>query len=271
MNKLPYNVQEHYAIETKIAERLRNSTRNERLRLYQWAYDELYQKIPNHPLLSVSAEEKNNRIANEIKNMEVFLQPDSVYLEIGSGDCAIAAEVAKRVKQVYAIDVSKVVAKSFADLPNFELIITDGIKIPVAENSIDIAYSNQLMEHIHPEDEVLQLENVFRALKKGGSYFCITPNRLSGPHDISRNFDGVATGLHLKEYSVTEISELFKKIGFSNSKIYLRYSKFDLFLPIFPYKICEKFLDLLPHSFRKLLTFNKIVRFLLGVKIVATK
>ena len=61
---------------------------------------------------------------------------------------------------------------------NFELIISDGISIPVPAGSIDFAYSNQLMEHLHPDDAESQLENVFTALRPGGAYLCITPNRL---------------------------------------------------------------------------------------------
>ena len=38
------------------------------------------------------------------------------------------------------------------------------------------------------------LANLYRALKPGAVYVCITPNRLSGPHDISLYFDSVATG-----------------------------------------------------------------------------
>ena len=41
-----------------------------------------------------------------------------------------------------------------------------------------------------------------------GVYICITPNRVSGPHDVSRGFDEVATGFHMHEYTGREIRPL---------------------------------------------------------------
>ena len=267
-----YDRKAHYKIETEIATRLRNSTSAERTELYRWAYDSLYQRIPNHPMLSpVTEQEHQARIAKDRRNMEVFLRDDTVFLEVGAGNCEFAAEVAKKAKTVIALEVSGVIANQFDEIPNFRLILFDGINFPVPENSVDLAYSNQLMEHLHAEDAINQLSSIYRVLKPGGVYFCITPNRLSGPHDISRDFDGVATGLHLREYSVTEMAKILRECGFSKTKIYLRFFKFGAFIPIFPYKICEAAIDVLPHRVRKLLTFNKVFRFLLGVKIAGVK
>jgi len=263
-------IREHYEIEKQIAERLRSSTFAERKNLYTEAYDELFRRVPHHPLLNNYApSEKAKQIAKEVRSLQSFINKDTVYLEIGPGNCALAFEIAKQVKKVYAIDVSNEITKN-ADAPaNFELIISDGSDIPVQAESVDVAFSNQLMEHLHPDDSFAQLKNVFRALKAGGVYFCITPNRLSGPHDISRNFDAVAAGLHLKEYTMTELDALFRKVGFTKTRIFTGVS--NIFLPVLPYKIIEKLFDILPQSLRKLLTFNKIVRFLLGVKLVGTK
>lgn len=269
-NRTAAQVREHYEIEKQIAGRLRNSTAEERKNLYTEAYDELFQKVPHHPLLNnYSPAEKQKQIEKEVLSLQPFVDENCIYLEIGPGDCALAFEVAKQVKKVYAIDVSSEITKNTGAPENFELILSDGSSVPLAAESVDVAFSNQLMEHLHPDDSFRQLQNVFRALKKDGVYFCITPNRLSGPHDVSRNFDAAATGLHLKEYTVTELDRIFRKVGFSKTKIYLGVS--GIFLPVFPYKIIEKLLDMLPQRARKLLTFNKIVRFLLGVKLVGTK
>jgi len=269
-NRTAAQIREHYEIEKQIAERLRSSTFAERKNLYTEAYDELFRRVPHHPLLNnYSPEAKARQIAKEVRSLQSFINENTIYLEIGPGDCTLAFEIAKQVKKVYAIDVSNEITKTENAPANFELIISDGSDIPVPPESVDVAFSNQLMEHLHPDDSFAQLKNVFRALKKGGVYFCITPNRLSGPHDVSRNFDATATGLHLKEYTMTELDALFKKVGFMKTKIYTGVS--NIFLPVFLYKIAEKLLDTLPQSMRKLLTFNKIVRFLLGVKLVGTK
>jgi SAM-dependent methyltransferase len=271
-NRTAAQIREHYEIEKQIADGLRHSTADERKHLYTEAYDELFQKVPHHPLINdYSPEEKRKQIAKEREGLQPFVDPTSVYLEIGPGDCALAFEIAKQVKKVYAIDVSREITKKVNAPANFELILSDGSSIPLAPESVDVVFSNQLMEHLHADDSFRQLQNVFRALKTGGVYFCITPNRLSGPHDISRNFDAVATGLHLKEYTVSELDRVFRKVGFSKTKAYLHFGKYKIFLPVLPYRIAEKLLDTLPHGLRKFLTFNKVVRFLLGVKLVGTK
>ena len=117
----------------------------------------------------------------------------------------MSLEMARLVKQVYAIDVSKEMTKGLVFPANFHLILSDGIGIPVPANSIDVAYSNNLVEHLHPDDAVEQLRNIHQALAPGGVYICVTPNRLKGPHDVSKYFDTVATGFHLKEYTVSEL------------------------------------------------------------------
>jgi len=67
-----------------------------------------------------------------------------------------------------------------------------------------------------------------------GIYICVTPNRLSGPHDISKYFDVTATRFHLKEYTNTELSDLFKEAGFLKVRAYVGamgiYVRFPLFL-----------------------------------------
>lgn len=269
----PAQVREHYEIEREIADRLRNSSAAERKTLYTWAYDELLRRVPHHPCLTIklSKEERENRVKKEFFYLETFLNADTVFLEIGPGDCAVSLKAAERVKKVYAIDVSEEITKGL-DLPaNFQLILSDGTSVSAPPETVDVAYSNQLMEHLHPEDSRKQLENLFAALKTGGIYFCSTPNRLSGPHDVSRNFDSTATGLHLKEFTVAELEALFREVGFSKSRVYFRFGKFNLFLPPLPFKLVEKIVGVLPESFRKLVTFNRVVRFLLGIRLIGTK
>jgi SAM-dependent methyltransferase len=269
----PEQVREHYEIEKRIARRLRESTTEERKTLYTAAYDELLREVSHHPCLSSknSAEEARRRISYEMLNLQPFLRPGAVFLEVGPGDCAVSCEVAKTVGKVYAIDVSKEITRDLDAPANFELILSDGSSIDVPAASVDIAYSNQLMEHLHPEDSRRQLENIFRALKPGGVYLCSTPNRLSGPHDVSRHFDAVATGLHLKEYTVTELDRLFRETGFAETDVYLRFGGRRAFLPVGLFKAIEKTLGALPDTLRKKLTFNRPVRFLLGIKLVGRK
>jgi len=140
----------------------------------------------------------------------------------------------------------------------------------VPPGSVTVAYSNQLMEHLHPDDAREQLRNIFEALAPGGRYVCLTPNRLNGPHDVSRHFDETATGFHLKEYTIGELRTLFKQAGFSTVDLYLGgkgfYRGFPLCLPPL-----RRGLSNLPISLRKAIARSLPVRALLFGRLVGTK
>lgn len=271
--RTPDQIREHYEVEKRLAERLLNSTREERQTLYASSYNELFRSIPHHSQLTrkSSPEESAAKVASEIKRFQSFLKENTTFLEIGPGDCALSFEVARRVKAVYAIDVSEEITRN-ADYPsNFKLILSDGTSIPVPHNSINFAYSNQLMEHLHPEDARDQLHNIFEALAPEGIYLCITPNRVTGPHDISKYFDTVATGFHLKEYSISELDRLFKETGFSKVKVFVSLKKFRIFIPLILIKFIERILTALPSSSRKSIASTKILNKLLGINMLGIK
>src|SRR3972149_6384290 len=107
--RTPDQIREHYEIEKQLAHRLRNSTSEERRTLYTSLYDELFRSVPHHPQLTAksSPEESAGKVAYELKHLQPFLKSDTIFLEIGPGDCALSFAVAKLVKTIYAIDVSE--------------------------------------------------------------------------------------------------------------------------------------------------------------------
>lgn len=262
-------LREHYEIEKELATRLRESSREERSGLYASLYDELFRRVPHHPQLTQksSSQEMSKMVFHQLRFLRRFLDKDSVFLEIGAGDCALSFAVACFTKKVYAVEVSEEITKSLTWPQNFELILFDGCNIPLPANSANVVYSNQLMEHLHPDDALEQLENIYGILASRGIYICITPNRLSGPHDISRYFDVVASGFHLKEYTYTELSKLFKQVGFSEVRVYIGATGIYFRSPLFLLKFLESLLDRLPHWLSK-----GIARIsLLNIRLVGTK
>jgi ubiquinone/menaquinone biosynthesis C-methylase UbiE len=243
-------LKEHYEIEKELAGRLRNACKEERKQLYALLYDELFKRVPHHPQLTRKRDSKvsRERVDRQMRFLNNFLSPETIFLEVGSGDCSLALEVARRVRKVYAVDVAKEITVKLDYPANFELIISDGCSIPVPENSVTVAYSDQLLEHLHPDDILEQLRNTYKALTPGGVSICITPNRLSGPHDISKYFDKVATGFHLKEYTNNELINIYRKIGFLRVYIYSGGRKVSHLYTIMLY---EMFLAMLPYPLRK--------------------
>jgi ubiquinone/menaquinone biosynthesis C-methylase UbiE len=250
-------VKKHYDIERKLADHLRNASKEERKHLYTTVYNELYQNLPNNSI-ALRRDPKASAwvVAQRMQLIKPFLKESITFLEIGPGDCSLTIEVAKHVNKAYAVDVTEKFKENLTPPSNFELIISDGSSIPVPDNSVDVVYSHQVMEHLHPEDALEQLFNIHRILVPGGIYICITPNRLSGPHDISWHFDAVATGLHLKEYTVTELYDLFHKAQFSKINYYKSYKdqnfSFRLSTPTrFLLKGLETFVDLFPYPLKR--------------------
>lgn len=207
-------VRHHYDVERSLAERLRVSTRAERLNLYRELYDELFRQVPEHPLLTLDADARRRVVASQLGFLRPLARPDGTFLEIGAGDCQLSIAMAAHVRQVFAVDVSAEITSTAVFPDNCQLIISKGCDIPVPPGSVHLAFSDQLMEHLHPDDALEQLREIYRALRPGGIYVLFTPNRLSGPHDVSKYFDAQATGFHLKEYTSVELSRLLRQVGF---------------------------------------------------------
>ncbi len=131
------------------------------------------------------------------------------------------------------------------------------------------------MEHLHPEDAIEQLEHIYRALSAGGFYICVTPNRISGPHDISMHFDAVATGFHLKEYTVTELCALFARIGFSRMRPYIGCAGHYMPVPLSLMEVNERLLKhivpKIPRKMRRNRFIAAALHMLLNVRLVAKK
>jgi SAM-dependent methyltransferase len=264
---------EHYTLEKELAARLLNSDKKERKHLYTSLYNQLFQKITHHPQISrkINASASQIEVQRKMNLIERYLHADTVFLEVGPGDCKLSFQVAQQVRKVFAVDVSQEITRN-AEIPaNFELIISDGCDIPVKENSISVAYSNQLMEHLHPEDAYEQLQGLFRCLKSEGVYICITPNRLAGPHDVSKYFDSVSTGFHLREYTNQELHNLFTQIGFSRITTYAGGKGIYFKCPIVLTICCEAILSRIPLTFRYRVGNWLPFRAILGVILVAEK
>jgi SAM-dependent methyltransferase len=266
-------IREHYLIEKELAARLRSASKDERRELYTAVYDELFRRVQDHPQLTLKADAASRQaeVAARLKLLRAYLRPDVTYLEVGPGDCALATAVARRVRKVYAVDVSNEIAAGVALPENLEFVISDGCTIPVPEGSVHLAYSDQLMEHLHTDDAAEQLANIYRALAPGGVYVCITPNRLTGPHDVSRYFDEVATGFHLREYTVGELTKLFRASGFRKFTILAGGGGFHLSVPPLLVKTIEQLMHLLPATFGRTLARGLPLRLILGAKLVAIK
>lgn len=266
-------LREHYKIERELADRLRNSAKEDRGKLYTEIYNELYRRVPDHPQITQKAclKAQHRVIASQLRLLSGFLKRETVFLEIGPGDCQLSFEIAKRVKKVYAIDISEEITKGSQRPKDFELILSSDINMDIFNQNIHVAYSNQVMEHIHPNDALGQLQGIYKALIPGGVYICVTPHRFTGPHDISAYFDHIATGLHLKEYTNRELYDLFKTAGFSKTWSCLNLRFAYIRVPIYIVIALEQLLGALPYGLKKMISRTLLFRSILGIRIIAAR
>ncbi len=217
-DEAPERIAEHYLMEARMRRRILGAEPSERSGLYARAYEAIVGRTLSSPPEAQEAEalRRRRQVAGQIKALKPYLKASSRVLEIGPGDGQLSIALCDMAAAVTAVDVRDELAAQ-PDLPtNLELIVSDGA-VPIVEpRAYDVAITDQLLEHLHPEDVEAVLEAVWAALRPGGLFVVLTPNRLLGPHDISRFYDhDEARGLHLHEFSFAELCSLLRTAGFA--------------------------------------------------------
>nr|WP_294559839.1 class I SAM-dependent methyltransferase [uncultured Rhodopila sp.] len=274
--ELTDRVHDQCEFETSIAHKLRVAAQKDRMQLYSKVYNEYGEKFPESLPRDSTDAERNARY--EAAFLRRFVTPSTVVAEIGPGRCHLSVAIAPLVGKIYGVDVSDVGAGADKAVPNFELRQTDGIHMPFDSDSIDLVISNQLMEHLHPDDAYDQLREIYRVLREGGSYICVTPSRLNGPHDCSAYFDDLpcpvqggdymANGLHLKEYTTRELVVLFNAAGFKRLQTFIGARGRYVNLPPAAMNWIETAVRLFPADRRKR---SGLLGAILGNRVCATK
>jgi SAM-dependent methyltransferase len=210
-------VRQHYLLEKKLAQRILTSSPTDRTQIAIEAYNELFSSIPWHSQLNKSEEKERERLAEKWMFFGHLVGPSSLILDIGAGTAYWTRYLAsKSTGRCVGIDVSReVLARRPGDPSNLELYIMDATKLDFPASSFDVAFSSQLIEHLHPDDVGPHFASVCRVLKGKGVYAFDTPSRLDGPHDVSKYFDDVATCFHLKEWTYRELVGYLKEAGFA--------------------------------------------------------
>lgn len=254
-------IKNHYLVERSIANRLKEADREQRKLIYPVMYRELFGKVPDHPRLT----RRNSPTLSSISNknnyllIDKFLNKSVIFVEFGPGDCRFSYEVAKKVKFVIGVDISDQRNPEDNIPKNFSLITYDGYNLNTLEkNSADIVFSNQLIEHFHPDDTRLHFQLVHRILKAGGMYVFRTPHCLNGPHDVSMYFSDEPECFHLKEWSYAEIGHMLHELNYSSFRAIWNARGISLRMPYAYCAICEKVLGTYPKKYAR-----KISRFMI--------
>ena len=247
-------LREQLEVERELAQRLRAA--RETRGLYSAVYEEFLRRVPHHPSLSQRDDpaEQAALVRLQLRLLEPFLSSGTRFLEVGCGDCALTIELSRRVRRVFAVEAAATIAapERGARLGgNFELLISDTPPYQLPDGSVDLAFSCHFIEHLRGDDARLHLREMYRLLTPGGRYVCVTPNRLWGPHDISRYFSDVPEGLHLREYSHNELLGLLRQGGFRRRRVIARLGGSDTWLLHLGGRSLEALLALPPLAVRR--------------------
>jgi hypothetical protein len=191
-----------------------------------------------------------------------LVKRDSVFLEVAATDCSLSLSVADSVSRVYAVARSAVITGARRFPANFHLIAAEGNCIPVPQSSIDVAYSNGLVDQLDPEQTCEQLANVQRALTRGGVFICCARNRLLGAGDAENRV--------APPYTFSELRALLRKVGFRTVAQYVMRAGANLTLPGQLAQLLELGVGTMPPS-QRARACSTWLREVLEIRLVARK
>ncbi len=262
----------HYEVEVVLAEKLRRSSRESRNRTYREVYRDLFKKLSDHPRHTRAHDARRTDVTKLLRIVGRFITPNDRVLEIGAGDAELSRNICDRAQSVVAVDVDDALVGNNMAPRNFRYLLSDGVSLPLPDASISLAISNQLLEHIHPDDTLAHLREVSRILEGGGRYLIMTPSAVCGPHDVSRYFDRRARGMHLREFDAETIRNCLRAAGFKRLVFYAARGGHLFFsMPYWLARGLDLAFSLVPSSLHTLLVRNKLTRALLGLTVVAYK
>ena len=278
----------HWELEKRLTKELLESNPENRWEIFERCYSMLYGELwwLNQFIGAGSTVLPSRRYKNWV---ELIGQPPKNIYEIGSGKGEMMTYLASCGFKCKATEITRERGRKYvSEQPNLSWGISDGVHLEEFEplNSYDVAISDQVIEHLHPDDLYEHFKGVFSILSSGGKYIFRTPHRYIGPSDVSKVFKcDRPMGMHLKEYTYQELKELVEQAGFKDicavfsvptkitqlSGIYIKPRASHIYLVY----LCnlEKLISLLPHQrFRRIAAILLIcILFFPNIFIIAQK
>jgi len=175
--------------------------------------------------LSMGLDRRYVRLVLDVLGQRRFHRSGTPCLfEIGYGGGGMLAAAARAGYDVAGVEVSPAV-RSFAlqHVPeeyHEHLLTGDLCTLPLDDHvgRYDLVYWNDVLEHVPPDELGDSLQRIRSLLIKGGCLITITPNWHERPCDVTADFCPPRTeamGLHLREYTLGEVTRLLQEHGFA--------------------------------------------------------
>lgn len=278
----------HWELEKSLTEELLASSSESRWEVFDRCYTELYSRLDWLNRLVQADRSTTGQFRRQIWRSIIGDPPKRVY-EIGSGKAELITYLAKSGFICKAAEITRERGPVHSGgMPNLIWGISDGVHLDRFEppDAFDLIISDQVIEHLHPDDVHDHFRSAWTILAQEGRYIFSTPHQCAGPADISAVFrHNQPRGMHLHEYTYGELNKICIKAGFAEiSAVWtapLRPSN-GLVLKIKPwssriylYYLCalEKLLLLLPRSAlrRKITKLMRLLLFAPNIFMIARK
>lgn len=273
----PLKILGEYRTERALRWRLLNAKAPDRGPLYVAAFEEVLRRSSDDPLSRrLLMQRSRTHAAATAKALKRYVGPQTDVIEVGPGDGRLAILLAGFARKVTMVDVRDTLARCAERPENLSLVVTGGGGVPLPAGSAALVFTDQLIEHLHPEDAEAIHRDILQVLAPGGVFVCYTPNRLLGPHDLTRYFDGdQPQGLHLREYTLTELADFLKALGFDRVQPLVGARSIWLPAPLWALTAVEGALERLSARDRRRLIraplVRPLLRLLLGARLAAWK
>lgn len=203
-------VDRHLALERELTQELLRSTPETRWETFEGCYARLYAELP---WLNAGSAER------PLGDWPALLgpPPQRIY-EVGSGQGGLARELVGAGYTVEATEVTRERGGTRDEGASLRWSQTDGVHLAEFATAApyDAVLSDQLVEHLHPDDLVEHFRGAHAVLRPGGRYVLRTPHGYLGPADISLVFGlDRPVGMHLREYTYGELAAALRTAGFT--------------------------------------------------------
>ena len=205
---------EQFAFERVLRARILNSSADTRQDVVSQAYGELFDRFPDHAVFDYTDESRRESGRLAAGMIAPLARPGWRVLEVGCGRGDVLFALAEAGLHCTGVEPSHRMIQVCEQGSGVDVQYGTADRLQFPDGAFDLVFSQQVLEHLHPDDVPAHLAEAFRVLRPGGLLAVETPNRRTGPQDISRGFTPTAEGLHLKEWCMAELTAAFRTAGF---------------------------------------------------------
>lgn len=207
---------QHADLEGALTDAVLATTPETRAAAFAEAYSRLYAELP----WMNRSEATHNAL--DLNAWSMLIGRNKKILEIGSGRGQLIRHLASQGNLCHATEITTERGEKFVESEaGVQWLATDGVNLSrfAQESFYDVVISDQVFEHLHPDDHVTHLAEARKLLKDGGRYILRAPHRATGPHDISAIFGfDKAVFLHLCEPDYELMERVTRAAGFRTTR-----------------------------------------------------